>query len=86
MDLAISPLWRYGNRVKLSVTHANRVHVGVKRAALMMKSRRINTRPILCEGFFLIASFFDNRIERNERRRKEIVVQLDSKEFLLQSE
>lgn len=71
--------------MKLSVTHANRVHVGVKRAALMMKSRRINTRPILCEGFFLIASFFDNRIERNERRRKEIVVQLDSKEFLLQS-
>lgn len=52
--------------MKLSVTHANRVHVGVKRAALMMKSRRINTRPILCEGFFLIASFFDNRIERNE--------------------
>lgn len=55
MDLAISPLWWYGNRVKLSVTHANRIHVGVKRATLMMKSRRINTRPILCEGIF---SFF----------------------------
>lgn len=42
----VSRLVHYGG-MKLSVTHANRVHVGVKRAVLMMKSWRINT--VLCE-------------------------------------
>lgn len=74
MDLAISPLWWYGNRVKLSVTHANRVHVGVKRATLMMKSRRINTRLILCEGFFSLPFFLITELKGTSGEKKRRVI------------
>lgn len=59
--------------MKLSVTHANRIHVGVKRATLMMKSR-INTRLILCEGFFSLPFFLITELKGTSGEKKRRVI------------